>query len=372
MTPVPLDLPIRTSEAADLADLIFDVLGDKPIKDDLRLRLAGRGSTIEMETIKPCWGSIAADPTHPTSYYIAIDGWRQDECKHLLLHIAPASAPSSSLFGKQLLIGRMRTPTKRDVVVNSVPFDVTERERVHTFATKVDKGFQPRPHGAASAICAETADGEGAFEGFRSLLKLSNVNWASFCGDLTAIQWAAIRAGWREGFSAAPPRVVVDSPDNLDAVKDSLTAASAYSHFIVDATPLISAGESKYDACLRVYAELHEHIRRAKMTSQARTFDFEIALGACTPEELTYCLEKLKSAGRPAQLVAVKATDPAAIAALALAARPHGAALSYLASGEEPVDRITQIGRASMGRLNYHAPLANGGQVVSLAAALRA
>ena len=132
--------------------------------------------------------------------------------------------------------------------------------------------------------------------------------------------------------------------------------------------------EIKYDACLRAYAELHEHIRRAKMPSQARTFDFEIALDACTPAELAYCLERLKAAGHAAQLVSAPVTDPAEIGALALAARPHGAAFSYIASGEEAVDRITKIGRASMGRLNYHTALGAGagGQVVSLAAALRA
>ena len=48
--------------------------------------------------------TLAADPVHPSTYYLAIDG-RNNES--LLLHIATASAPTSGVFPGALLIGRM-------------------------------------------------------------------------------------------------------------------------------------------------------------------------------------------------------------------------------------------------------------------------
>ena len=107
------------------------------------------------------------------------------------------------------------------------------------------------------------------------------------------------------------------------------------------------------------------------MTSQTRTFDFEITLDDCSPEELAYCLDRLKAAGQPVQLVAAKIADIAKVGPLAQAARTLGAALSFLASGGESVEAINQIGRAAMGRLNYHVALSSGAEVVSIAASLR-
>ena len=37
-----MDLPVKASEAAALAELIFAHAGSKPLNDDLRNRLAGR------------------------------------------------------------------------------------------------------------------------------------------------------------------------------------------------------------------------------------------------------------------------------------------------------------------------------------------
>jgi hypothetical protein len=119
VTPVPLDLPLRPSEAAELAILIFDQAERGPLNDEVRNRLAARAAVLRLETVTPYFGSLARDPVHPSSYYLAVDAGRGEP---LLLHLAPATAPTSSIFYKPLLIGRMRRPNGPEIVINSLPF----------------------------------------------------------------------------------------------------------------------------------------------------------------------------------------------------------------------------------------------------------
>ena len=78
MTPVPLELPLRPSDAAELANLIFDHAEGKPLTEETRNRLAGRASAIRLETIKPWFGSLERDPVHPSAYYLAVDATAAD------------------------------------------------------------------------------------------------------------------------------------------------------------------------------------------------------------------------------------------------------------------------------------------------------
>src|SRR6476660_2091800 len=110
-----MDMPLKASEAASLAELIFAHAEGKPLSDDMRNRLPGRAASLQLSTIKPYFGSLAADPVHPSSYYLAVDG---RDSKPLLLHIALASAPTSGVYPRALLIGRMRA-AGREIVVNS-------------------------------------------------------------------------------------------------------------------------------------------------------------------------------------------------------------------------------------------------------------
>jgi len=77
------------------------------LNDEVRNRLAARAAVLRLETVTPYFGSLVRDPVHPSSYYLAVDGGRGEP---LLLHLAPATAPTSSIFYKPLLIGRMRRP----------------------------------------------------------------------------------------------------------------------------------------------------------------------------------------------------------------------------------------------------------------------
>src|SRR5713226_5544495 len=140
MTPVPFDLPIKTSDAAALAALIFEQADGKPLTDDLRNRVADRAEKLRLATVKPYGRSLERDPIHPSTYYVAVDGLANQP---LLLHIAPASAPASGLFPKAVLIGRMRAAAGGEIVVNAVPFASTDHDRIGAYAEQVNRAYLP-------------------------------------------------------------------------------------------------------------------------------------------------------------------------------------------------------------------------------------
>src|SRR5262245_7202022 len=237
-----MDLPVKASEAASLAELIFDQAEGKLLTDEIRNRLAGRAAALQLTTLKPYFGSLAKDPVHPSSYYLAVDG---RDSQPLLLHIALASAPTSGVYPRALLIGRMRA-AGREIVVNSIPFSSDEWANISQYARQIDRAFLPRPQGARPAIAVGNRHPEislpAAFDAFRTILKTTSVNMASTV-QLSATRemtideaiaardgenptaaghtrvsirhlyhaglWAAIRAGWREGYNAEADHFIV-------------------------------------------------------------------------------------------------------------------------------------------------------------------
>ena len=91
VTPVPLELPLRPAEAAELAHLIFDQAERKSLTGEVRNRLAARARVLRLSTITPYFGSLGRDPVHPSAYYLAVDG--EHGVPHLL-YIALANAPA--------------------------------------------------------------------------------------------------------------------------------------------------------------------------------------------------------------------------------------------------------------------------------------
>src|SRR5436190_19885787 len=245
-----MELPIKASEAASLAELIFTAAEGKAINDELRNRLAAQSPSLGLATIRPYFGSLAGDPVHPSTYYLAIDG-RNNES--LLLHFATASAPTSSVFAATLLIGRMRA-AGREILVNAVPFSPNDRQNLSAFAEQVDRAFLPRPQGARPAIAVGNRHPEislpAAFDAFRAILRNTGVNMASTV-QLSATRemttdeaiaardgenptaaghtrvsirhlyhaglGAAIRSGFRDGYNAEADHFIVSGnpPDEL-------------------------------------------------------------------------------------------------------------------------------------------------------------
>jgi hypothetical protein len=391
-----MDLPVKASETATLAELIFQNAEGKPVNDDLRNRLAVRAGALPLATIKPYFGALVRDPSHASTYYLAVDG---RDSRSLLLHIALASAPTSGIFPNPLLIGRMRAGG-REIVVNSIPFSTRDWDSLDRYATQLDPAFRPRPQGARPAIAVGNRHPEislpAAFEAFRTILKNTGVNMAS-TAQLSATRemttddaiaardgenpaaaghtrvsirhlshaglWAAIRAGWREGYNAEADHFIVsgNTPDEIarsvESAKEAIRHAAGYTKFTTDTSRLFileadtrhpqawsdaaveekfneifsadergwireefsrsfQTGEQtyrlkpgeirrlavKFGQSLKLNEDLYDTIKR-----QTKLFDFEPSIDEAdtltTPPEMIFYMHWLKMRGRPAQLV---------------------------------------------------------------------
>jgi len=224
MTPSLFDLPVRTGEAAGLANLVLENAGDKVLTDDIRQRIAARSKMLSLENTVPYFASLERDPIHASAIYLAIDGL---ERQPLLLRMAPASTPSSGLFPKAILIGRVRGPKGAELVINAIPFGPGDHDAIRQFAAEVNPAFQPRPAGNRTALIVKTRNPEAAFEAFRSVLKQRNLNLAGI-EDAASGTWAAIRTGWREGWvnqdADRTLHLISDNPEDILAATQPMTA----------------------------------------------------------------------------------------------------------------------------------------------------
>jgi len=335
VTPVPLELPLRPSEAAELANLIFDHAERKPLTDELRNRLAARATVLKLETITPWFGSLERDPVHPGAYYLAVDGI--GGAPHLL-YMAPATAPTSSIFHKPLLIGRMRRVNGPELVINATPFGPQDRRNIDLFVAKIDAAFLPRVLGGRTEIAVEE-DAPAAFEVFRSVYKRSGKNVAALAGEYHAGLWAAIRAGWRLGYAA-----IADVPAGSSG--ESIRPLAACTRFVVDVS-----GLEPFEPALKAAEQVHERVRQTRASLKLTgAFEFEVGLPEAGAADLEYCLEWLKTRGHAAQFAApVRIAGDRAEAAAVV--RQQQAALSMRYRGEDSA-AIQEAARASLGRIS--------------------
>jgi hypothetical protein len=319
-------LPLRPAEATELANLIFDHAERKPLTDELRSRLAARAAAFKLKSITPYFGSLERDPVHPSAYYLAVDGHDSSQ----LLYIALATAPTSSIYHKPLLIGRMRRLNGPEVVINATPFGPADRENVETFAAHINSAFYPQPQGARSTITVED-DAPVAFAFFRAQHRRTGKNLAALAGDYHATMWAAIRAGWRAGYTVA-----------ADYVVELYNAA--YSRFGVT-VPLTEAG-------LKAAEDAHEQIRRARWGLKiSRAFDFELSFHPpASAEETRAALDRLREGAHAPQLVGWPASRE--LDEMAGIARQLQVTLSFTYEGES-AQAVQAVGRATGGRFNY-------------------
>lgn len=213
----PLSVPVRASEASQLADLIFQFAEGRTVDDGLRRMLAARAGQTPFASMEVHWGSLAADPVANSTYFVAVDGKSP-----VLLHIALSSAPGSGLFPHSILVGRMRTPRGLEVVVNAIPFGPTDQERILTYARQLDRGVLPGRQGVASLFLDASSDAQTAFQQFRAVQRKYGLSVAAWSGPAEEGLWGAIRHGWREGFplrgsTAECSRAFLDASSLTDA-----------------------------------------------------------------------------------------------------------------------------------------------------------
>jgi hypothetical protein len=349
MTPIPLILPLRASEAGALADLVYQQVEGKGLTEDVRHRFAARVPPLGLQTFTPFPGSWQQDPIHLSTYYIAIDT-RGEPPQSLLLRIALDSSPASGLFPGAVLIGRMRTGGGREVVINAIPFAAGDHSNINTFAEQVDRAFLPRPQGPYPAISVRGGNPEATFRDFGGILKAAGTNLASLECPYHAGVWAAIRAGWREGFNLGAGPIAAAGATDDEILR---AAAAGYTRFTIEASMIEASGHE-----LTRVEELHDHIAKIKAGQNSwKHFDFELSLRDSHPnsiEELRFCLKWLKTRGRPPQLIEPNLNaDRGCLAELAEVARQFNATLSIRSRGNERERELEEIARATGGRFNY-------------------
>ncbi len=401
MTPIPLNLPVRPSDAASLASFVFQQMEGHALNDEARARIGARLGPLGLTTIRPYIGSLVRDPVHQV-FYLAVDGLTEQPPIPLLLHLATVSAPASSLFPKALLLGRMRPDGGREVVVNAVPFGPGDAANIRTVAETLDRAFLPRPQGVQPAIVAaggaspETSLPQ-AFEAFRQIFRNTGANWAAIAAPYETALWAAIRAGWREGYALETGRIVVDRATGLEDAKATVRASTGCTRFVVDTSRLVgmegsdrfqdlypdeerswlfaqfarpmeiddstyqfSEGEIvelalKFDRSLKSAEELCDFARQTRAASKlGRGFEFEPSFLAAetpiAPRELIFYLQWLKGRGRAAYSVS-PGVDPIAVARMAPIARYFNATLSVQLDGATPLEAIDAVAAAAAGRI---------------------
>jgi hypothetical protein len=339
VTPVPLELPLRPAEAAELANLIFDHADGKTLSDDIRNRLAARAAVLKLQTLTPFPGSLERDPVHHSVYYLAVDAATVDCLKaSLLLHMALATAPTSSIYPNPLLIGRVRRPNGSEMVINAIPFGPGDRANVETFATRINPAFYPQPQGARTTITVEE-DYPAAFGTFRALQKRTGKNFAALSGDHHAAMCAAIRAGWRSAYTTAADLTVEGG------AVTNLAGQEGFSRYCVAIPPTVEG----LDEAERVY----QQIRNARGAMKiSRGFDLELKAAGMSPQFLRTALEVFKNLGHPPQLVCPGPVAAADLDEMATIAQHFQITLSFRYRGE-PAETVRAVAKAMAGRLNY-------------------
>ncbi len=339
MTPVPLELPLRPAEAAEVANLIFDHAEGKPLSGDVRNRLAARAAALKLQTISPYFGSLERDPVHHSVYYLAIDASTRNPLTFpLLLHIALAAAPTSGIYHHPLLIGRMRRPNGSEMVINAIPFGPHARQNVEIFAARINPAFYPGPQGARTTITVEEGY-PAAFDTFHAIQKRTGKNFAALAGDYHAAMHAAIRAGWRSAYTVGQAGYPLGPPANLDG-------REGFSRYVV----VLSATGAGLDQAEKVY----QQIRNARAALKiARGFDLELdAAGPMTPQCLRSALESMKERGHLPQLVCPGPVAEKDLDEMASTSRYFQITLSFRYRGE-PGETVRAIAKAMAGRLDY-------------------
>jgi hypothetical protein len=401
MNPASLEATLRSEEITALAELLFAETDTPPATNEGRQRLAASGAG-RFEKITPHWGALAADPDHAQAYFLPVEGVNG---RTWLLRLADAESPPSRHFPQSLRIGRAplagaAAGRGAAVVVDAAPFSSGDWDALRTFASAIDRAFLPRPQGELPAIAAGNRHPElslpAAFAAFRDILNHTGRNLASTV-QLSATRemttdealaardgetptaaghtrvsirhlyhaglWAAIRAGWREGYTAEADHFIISgqTPEEIalsvEHAKEAIRHAAGYTKFTTDTSRLFlleadlrhpapwplaaveeqfqrlfpagerswifdeftkpfACGEAtyrlsreevmrlavKFGPSLKLNEELYDTIR-----SYTGAFDFEPSIDEAetltTPEEMIFCMQWLRARGRPAQLV---------------------------------------------------------------------
>jgi hypothetical protein len=248
-----MELQIKTEEAAKIAGVVLQIRAGRRLDDATRETVAAKLRGLALSTLRVFPGSLEQDPDMKSNFYLAVDGAAGGSWSPLLLQIAPLPDVSRDYFANPVAVERAVVAGQK-VVLNFFSFSTYDRLDIRTFTSSINSQFLPRPQGALPAIAAGNRHPEislpAAFDAYRTILEKRRVNMASTV-QLSATRemtteealaardgenpvatghtrvsirhlydaglWAAIRAGWRDGYTAEADHFIVsgNTPEEI-------------------------------------------------------------------------------------------------------------------------------------------------------------
>jgi tagaturonate epimerase len=270
----------NSNEAGQIAAGICQCTKDNPGAAKLREVAGNKLSGLGLSTLRPHAGSLANDPAHAPNYYLAVDAVGEGRITPLLMHMAMVSSAAGKLLAEPFRTERVQVEGK-EVVLSFIPFSSHDHESIRKFAEQVDRAFLPRPQRSQPAVAAGNRHPEislpAVFDAYRTILNKLHVNMASTV-QLSATRemttedaleqrdgenpvatghtrvsirhlyhtglWAAIRSGWRDGYSAEADHFIVSGNSaeeiarSVEMVKTAIRHAAGYTKFTTDTSRL--------------------------------------------------------------------------------------------------------------------------------------
>jgi hypothetical protein len=271
----------KSDELAVLAEQVLGLAGSGELTDEARARFDAELAMRKFTSLRAYAGSLQQDPAHAAQYYLAIDAVNAAAVQPLLLQLSFAPAGASGRFANPIFEGSLRLSDGREVGLKAYSFTSYDHDTISAFARDVAPVFLPRPQRALPAIATGNRHPEislpAAFAAFGTILEEFGVNWASTVQlsatremttdealaarsgeDLVAAGhtrvsirhlyhaglWAAIRAGWRAGYTAEADHFIVSGSTeaeiarSVEMVKEAIHQAAGYTKFTTDTSRL--------------------------------------------------------------------------------------------------------------------------------------
>jgi hypothetical protein len=271
----------KQDEVVGVAEQVLLTAGSGKLTDAARARLQAELAKRNFASLRAYAGSLVEDPAQASIYYLAADAMGGSVVQPMLLQFSKGPGAASGRFANPVVDESLHLSGGREVGLKAYSFSSYDREAVATFARDVEPAFLPRPQRALPAIATGNRHPEislpAAFTAFGTVLEKFGANWASTVqlsatremttDDAIAARngddpvatghtrvsirhlyhaglWAAIRAGWRAGYTAEADHFIVSGSTDaeiarsVEMVKEAIRNAAGYTKFTTDTSRL--------------------------------------------------------------------------------------------------------------------------------------
>jgi len=279
--PYQKSVQLKQEELVKLAEVVSAAAGGGKVSAETRQRLTSElaGKTFASMHIYP--GSVEQDPVDSSRYYIAVDGLDAGAAQPLLLQFSAADSTVPNRFGEPVWQGELPQAQGNPIAAKAYSFGSRDYDAISTFAEEVAPLFLPRPQRSLPAIAAGNRHPEislpAVFSAYGTILERFGQSWASTV-QLSATRemtteeailarsgenpvavghtrvsirhlyhtglWAAIRAGFRGGYTAEADHCIVSGANDeevaasVEVVKEAIRRAAGYTKFTTDTSHL--------------------------------------------------------------------------------------------------------------------------------------